>query len=385
VLTSIELENYRGFARYRLGGLAQVNLLVGKNNCGKTSVLEAAHLIASGGDLGVLTGTAWQRGEVVVGVRDRERHREEMFPVLSHFFHGHELQPGTFFSVGGREGADRITVRVVDIDQLDEQGGQQKFLFDDEPGLFYKGETSTGIRSCLAVCFEGTSDPTARESWTFPLTDEGAVPADVIRRYRRAPRRERNGIEPVHFITPDSLEPPSMSEMWNKVITEGRESEVIGAMRILAPDLKNIFFLSGESAYRFGGRAGVLAAFEGTPRRDPLGSHGDGMRRLLALSLSLIRSESGTLLVDEIDTGLHYSVMGDMWRLVTEAARRSGVQVFATTHSSDCVRGLAWLCQNHPELAAHVSLQKVDCQLEEAVALHAEEIALAVDQGMEVR
>ena len=50
MLTTIELRNYRGFQDYRLSGLSRVNLLVGKNNCGKTSVLEAVHLLASGGN-----------------------------------------------------------------------------------------------------------------------------------------------------------------------------------------------------------------------------------------------------------------------------------------------------------------------------------------------
>ena len=109
------------------------------------------------------------------------------------------------------------------------------------------------------------------------------------------------------------------------------------------------------------------------------------MRRLLALSLSLVQSEGGILLVDEIDTGLHYSVMGDMWSLVAETARRRDVQVLATTHSSDCVRGLAWLCENHPDLGKEVSLQKIEPDLDEAVALNAEQIVLAVNQGMEVR
>jgi len=189
----------------------------------------------------------------------------------------------------------------------------------------------------------------------------------------------------VQFISPDSLQPRSMTEMWNKVIAEGRESEVVDAVRIIAPTLTDIVFLSGEIPYRYGTRTGILAAFEGSRRRDPLGSHGDGMRRLLALSLALIQSEGGVLLVDEIDTGLHYSVLGRMWQLVVEAARRTDVQVFATTHSSDCVRGLAWLCENHPALREHVSLQKIHISLEEAVALDADQIVLAVNGGMEVR
>ena len=380
MLTTLEIENYRGFRRYRLKDLARVNLLVGKNNCGKTSVLEAVQFAAAGGYYDVLLSTAWQRGEVVSAPSDRERYGRELYPALSHFFYGHELEPGTYFTVRTGNGLDEITVRISELAGIKEPS-QQKSLFDhDEESLFEEG---LGLAPNLVISLERGGDSAAPRTWRLVITAEGVVPRAVFRRYRGTPRSQRDDAIPVEFITPDSLEPRSMSEMWDQVITDGRESEVIEAMRILAPNLASIHFLSAESAYR--GRAGVLAAFEGTRRRAPLGSYGDGMRRLLALSLSLIRSEGGVLLVDEIDTGLHYSIMGDMWRLVTEAARRSGVQVFATTHSSDCVRGLAWLCENHPALRDEVSLQKIDSQLEQAVALDAEKIMLATNQGMEVR
>ena len=64
--------------------------------------------------------------------------------------------------------------------------------------------------------------------------------------------------------------------------------------------------------------------------------------------------------------------MGDMWRLIVKAALQNGVQVFATTHSFDCVQGLAWLCKHHPDLGSHVSLQKIERDLNEAVTLDAE-------------
>lgn len=109
------------------------------------------------------------------------------------------------------------------------------------------------------------------------------------------------------------------------------------------------------------------------------------MRRMLSLALALIQARGGLLLVDEIDTGLHYSIMSDMWRLVVETAQRSDVQVFATTHNSDCVRGLAWLCDNDPSLAKEVSVQKIEPTLEESVAFGAGELIVAVDQEIEVR
>ena len=109
------------------------------------------------------------------------------------------------------------------------------------------------------------------------------------------------------------------------------------------------------------------------------------MRRLLALALSLVRTKGGILLIDEIDTGLHYSIMGDLWLFIIQAAQRYGVQVFATTHSWDCVRGLAWLCDNYPDLGAEVSLQKIEPRLAESVAHDAEQILIAADLGIEVR
>lgn len=378
MLRSIELEDYRGFRQYRLGALSRVNLLVGKNNCGKTSVLEAVHVLASGGDIGVLTRIAWQRGEVAFTPISGEKYSRDVYPVLAHFFHGHEFGPGARFSVRTEDGLGGVTVEVQDVADLERPAQiseRQRRLFEED----------VESRAGLAILLEGPKCVPPGEAQVFAVREDGAISVDPPYRYRRVPRREPDTTPAVQFTSPDSLEPWSMSEMWNKAITEGRESEVIETLKTLEPRLKDIIFLSGETAYRFGGRAGVLAAFEGTPRRHPLGSYGDGMRRLLALSLSLIRAEGGVLLVDEIDTGLHYSIMGDMWRLVVEAAKRADVQVFATTHSLDCVKGLAWLCENHPELGTEISLQKVECELEEAVALNAEQIVLAVAQGMEVR
>ena len=105
-----------------------------------------------------------------------------------------------------------------------------------------------------------------------------------------------------------------------------------------------------------------------------------------AFSLALACTGGGApLLIDEIDTGLHYSIMGDLWEMVVEMARRNNVQVFATTHSLDCVRGLAWLCEHHPDLGDDVSLQTIDPDLEESVASDARGIRIAVEQDIEVR
>ncbi|MDY6993794.1 MAG: AAA family ATPase, partial [Pseudomonadota bacterium] len=119
--------------------------------------------------------------------------------------------------------------------------------------------------------------------------------------------------------------------------------------------------------------------------RVPLGILGDGIRRLLGLAVFLVKSAEGYLLVDEIDTGLHYSTMEDMWRFVIQTANRLNVQVFATTHSSDCVRALAWLQQDEPELAEYVVLHRIEADATQSTRYSAEELEIAARHHIEVR
>ena len=179
--------------------------------------------------------------------------------------------------------------------------------------------------------------------------------------------------------------------MWNKVLQDKREGEIRKAMQILEPKLEDIVFQTGEPGYwrpsgrSYGARSGILASFTGDKRRVPLGSLGDGMRRMLALSVSLTNAQGGYLLHDEIDTGFHYSIMAKMWELVVRTAIVSGTQVFATTHSADCVRGLGVLCHQFPELRDAVSAHKIDQSLDRSIPFTGAEVLNAVEQNIEIR
>ncbi len=369
MLTSLEMNHYRGFIAYRVAGLSRVNLLVGRNNCGKTSILEAIHLLASGSAPEVFAQIAERRGELIASRSDRHGYRVEttLAPTFAHFFHGHDFARSSSFTVlGNREGSPRgatvVVLREIKVAREEESG---------------KSTGGGSVGPSIAITDQSKQD--APRTTIIPVTEEGAlVQTSTV---QRAPRRHTasgNG-QPVVFIPPESLTPSLMSDMWNDAVKERRESEVINAMRILEPGLEDIVFLSGDATYD------IRVAIREAQRRVPLGSLGEGMRRMLAIALALIQARGGLLLIDEIDTGLHYSVMGDMWKLVVETARRSDVQVFATTHSLDCVRGLAWLCDNYPALAKEVSVQKIEASLDESIALDAKELVLAVEQEMEVR
>lgn len=368
MLTQLKIENYRGFQSFRIDQITTVNLLVGKNNCGKTALLECVHFLASGGDPTVLINAASRRGEVVSGAR------EEPFLDISHFFHGHDIRQGSRFELTA-PGAPTVSVEAIPLSDIEPQ-----------PALF---EEMRGARPAYALRIKGWR-PEAKSGRPLILSEEGALLFDSkfpLRRYMGEDRREG---PPIVFIAPDSMTPVSLGTMWNQVLRDKQEGEIRRAMQILEPGLEDIVFQAGEPTYRpydgaYAGRSGVLASFAGDPRRVPLGSMGDGMRRLLALSISLNHARGGFLVIDEIDTGFHYSIMAKMWELVVRTAKEANIQVFATTHSADCVRGLGLLCKRDPGLQAEISAHKIERNMDCDVAFSGEEVLNTVEQDIEIR
>ena len=362
MIRTLRLENYRSFERYELRDLARVNLLVGPNNCGKTSVLEAVQLLVSRGDPRVLIETARRRGEShkLIGDDGRPTTRYPLY----HQFHGHRLGPGARLSISSDDGLGRIRMDIVEAED-----GQGQDLFEI-PGAIQP----------LALQIRRGVD----KSTVLSLTEDGSLDWRAPG-LRHATIQSSRTSPPSQFVTAESLQAHEMAVLWDQVVVAGRESEVLEAMRILEEDLDSIYFLAGDTTRRTGGSPGIVLGFGPGAPRVPIGSYGDGMRRLLALSLALVHAGGGFLLIDEIDKGLHWTVMEEMWKLVVEAAARFSIQVFATTHSFDCIAGLASLLQARPDLADSVSIQKVERNLERSVAFDSDDIVAAADLDIELR
>jgi hypothetical protein len=140
----------------------------------------------------------------------------------------------------------------------------------------------------------------------------------------------------------------SLAEAWDAVVLTDGEGLALDALRIIEPQTLGLAFVQKSRArdYRSIGprstdeRIAVLKV-SGLDEPVPLQSMGDGMSRLLQLVLSALRAGDGFLLVDEIENGLHYSVQERVWDVLFALSQRSGLQIFATTHSSDCVRAFS--------------------------------------------
>ena len=106
---------------------------------------------------------------------------------------------------------------------------------------------------------------------------------------------------------------------------------------------------------------------------------------MLGLALNIVQSRDGIFLVDDIDTGLHYTVMEDMWKFLDSATRTYNVQVFATTHSRDCYESLATIAHGSVSDNSEVTIQRIERGRETAVAYTEGMITAAAKHDIEVR
>src|SRR5262249_47787330 len=107
VLRELSVQRFRGLRDFTMSSLGRVNLLVGANNCGKTSVLEALHILLRAGDPGALWSALYRRGEDVQAPL-AARSAQEMD--VGHLFEGHEIDLGSAFRVTGRNDTESLTL-----------------------------------------------------------------------------------------------------------------------------------------------------------------------------------------------------------------------------------------------------------------------------------
>ncbi|HZL51690.1 MAG TPA: ATP-binding protein, partial [Terracidiphilus sp.] len=172
----------------------------------------------------------------------------------------------------------------------------------------------------------------------------------------------------------------------DQVSLKPEEELVLDALRVLDKDIERIAPSSPGTPYYYSPtqRGGFMVKRKSAEQPVPIGSMGDGMWRMLAMSVAITLCKGGTLLVDEIDTGLHHTTMSSMWKLIYSAAKQFDVQVFATTHSYDCIYSLAQLAEES-DSAHPISVQRVESGRSKTIPFSEQELTVAAEREIEAR
>lgn len=128
-----------------------------------------------------------------------------------------------------------------------------------------------------------------------------------------------------------------------------------------------------------------IVGINGVKERVPSYFLGQGIARLLRIYGEILNTDKQIIIIDEIETGLHHSALVQLWRGIKELSKLKNVQVFATTHSDDCIRAACEVFseEDEPLLKIH-RLQYIEDKLQ-AFSFKASKVANALAAGLEVR
>ena len=363
-LPDLSIQGFRGIKDLFIPSLGRVTLLTGKNGVGKTTVLDAVRIYAARASHASLLELPERREEIIAVV---DEDGDKMYvPNVDAIFHGRDASHDAQISIGPSDRANRLRIETATPD--DKYFSQFEDMLPDNLG--------------------------DQEFTILKVVYRDAVrllpPVQVPRAIRRFRRRYEDG----HFfseIESNSLGPGlpdnnNLTRFWDHVVLSGDEDRMFNTLELVLGLHVDRVAVVGEEKGSFGlTERRVVVRFKGQRRPIPLKSLGDGAVRLFGIALALAISGDGFLLIDEAENGIHHSVQHDFWRMILVAAQENNVQVIATTHGWDCVRGFS---QAATELegvdGALVRLEREGDQIR-VVEYSEDELMVAARHGIEVR
>ena len=335
ILNSLEIRNFRGFQHLTIEHLGRVNLIVGKNNIGKSSLLEALQLYAQRGTPTLIWELIRIRDEskYFIGVRDESQSRssfdrpsfdrpmniEDQLFALRNLFYGRKdmrslLESIQIGAIGSPDEQISIAIGWY-VEEADEQTRSKRRLLQSEQYSMFDNPEPR-----FTVQIGG------RQKIDYPLN-----PSPISKLLGP-------DIKEINYISrpANGLTRRQVGKLWDSISLTPLEKDVLSSMRLIAPGVEGLSLV--EDAIYTRERIPIVK-IAGIDDPLPLRSLGDGMQRMLEVSLALANARDGILLIDEIENGIHYSVQPELWQLIFQLAHRLNVQVFATTHSWDCIEG----------------------------------------------
>jgi AAA15 family ATPase/GTPase len=329
-LKSLSITNFRAFRKLEIKRLGQVNLIVGKNNVGKTCLLEALWLYASRGSPQVLEQILTARNEFALKEAGAGR-----MTMVKHLFHGRDdieksenkpIQVGPVTDDQFLLGATSVSQSM--IDQIIEAVTANTNIPGRFGNLITQLITGQWDEFKKALTFFRNTSSISDQQNIILMAKLGQQIRVLINPFSPIFTSKNLQELPSFFIASNGLTETQVAQLWNQVYLTDLQDEVERALRLIEPGIKNIGLVQNLE-----NEGQQIAQVRVTNSKDRLllSSLGEGMNRLFGLALALVNAKGGFLLVDEIGNGIHYSIQPELWRFVFEVAARLDIQIFATT------------------------------------------------------
>jgi predicted ATPase len=331
MLDSLHIKNYRAFRELKIDRLGRVNLFIGKNSTGKSCLLEAMQLYTGEADLEIVHRITQSRCEYI----DTKGNPSG----IKYLFNGYSdtLPIMKAIEIGPAEGSRTLNLKIAPYERRE---------IGDGNSILVPAESEVDADS---LYFEMSLGDKKRK--LFKVNDEdGFAKALSLSRSRNIKSKCTFALVPS-----SSMEDDNVSRLWDNISATNDEELIIECLRMIEDGIRRVTFIGDRDDRK---RLPVVL-FHNSQERIPLKNLGDGTTRLFHIVLALVNAKGGPLLVDEFENGLHWAIHLKIWRSVFQLAKDLNVQVFATTHSLDCVKAFhkAW-AENEMEDGACYRLQR---------------------------
>ena len=379
-LPDLVIKGFRGIEDLSIPRLGRVTLLAGKNSVGKTTVLDAIRVFAARGRFYALDEILKARGEILVDTNeDGEFFSQADWTSL---FYGRNISQSAHISIGPTNAAAQLNIRTTYLTSA-QSPRQTVFPFDtlvDDrmQALEIEFQEKTQIIPALLPPTSNRSKVTIKR---------------ILDDFRYSGVAQLNGADELapqleyQLIGPGLLSDRDLARYWDRVVLTDHETQAVRSLSLIfgtEVDRVAVVGVDPHTPSRISGPK-AIAKLKGHDRPVPLRSLGDGALRLFSIALAIANSRDGFLLIDEAENGIHYTLQKDFWRMVLRGAQENNVQVIATTHSWDCIKGFAQAAMESKEVEGVLfRLSQQDGALR-AVEYSEEELLTAAKQGIEVR
>lgn len=352
MFSCLHFENFRSIQTLDIENLSRINLFFGKNNCGKTTVLESIFMLCGLSNPQLPINCNSFRGYHIT--RD-----------LSFFFNNFDTSKEIVLSSDGAPRNFQRNMRLTLQEVFHRTTTQKEFPVT---GSINNQNTVDTLQIKSSIPSDIDSENFVSSLQLRPLKDGLEIDYQVPQAYKET-------IFCNYF-------PPAVSfeiivPIIQKVFKEKQEAKVLQVLQKIDPRIKNFVLIDD-----------VVMVDIGFTNRIPINMLGDGVRKFFTLIVALHNSADGVLLVDEIDNGLHFSSMQKLWEIILDAAQLYNVQLFATTHNIDSLKGLAKNIETIHDNSAKVSLYKIlekGGGVKKALHYDASSFVSVIEQENEVR
>jgi predicted ATPase len=348
---TIRIKNLRAITDLEVSNLGQVNLFVGQNSCGKTTFLEGVFFLTGATNPHLpLTANALRN-----------------MPFLSKSLwvtYFHNTDSGVPIEIAGRARDSRNEESLIIRPHARKERAVDLVASDVSSTEYELGSSETVAElNGLELEYAESGDSGQTETSTVVLKNGQVITEGV-----KEPRLKG------YFISPS---PPSdLKDRFDEVQQKKRVGEVVSLLNEIEPKMSDLRL----------NRAGILMADVGLPDLIPANLLGGGIGKFLAIALAMLDYQDGIVLIDEIENGLHHSAQQKIWEAIFNWARKLNVQVFATTHSYECLT--AFNSSPGPSLfETRVKLYRIERREEtfRAVEYSKKMLAESLESGWEVR